>query len=308
MLSFDNTQWTDYESFDKEKQRCEKIYYSLEIVKVPARMFMFIFNIIKRICWEVYLLFTRLPPNQAWMDPREQALMVKYIQEYKNENSKRPISMVEYGAGSSTFFFSTYVDQYISIEHSPDYCRELERMAASQPHRSVKIFYMGRNSFGFYIKRTYEQNSSSQSQSSSQIEIYCVPRNAYSLTAYRLWATGGRSTYRMYRDYVDFLSVYFRERKFDFVFIDGRARPQVAYAILKQLNGSHAKLFIHDWNQRKEYHIVEQEFYNIVDQQIESNQVGGGGLVVLEKKSEHIGERNINDIQWQHGSEPAWWI
>ncbi|UJR32355.1 hypothetical protein I4U23_019818 [Adineta vaga] len=216
--------------------------------------------------------------------------------------------MAEFGAGSSTFFFSTYVDHYISIEHSPDYCRELERMAASQPDRSVKIFYMDRNSSGFYIKHVFEQVSSTKSNSSSQIEIYCVPRNAYSFIAYRLWATGGRSTYRMYRDYVDFLSIYFREKKFDFIFLDGRARPQVAYAVAKQLNGSHAKVFIHDWNQRKEYHIIEREFYNIIDQQIESNQVGGGGLVVLEKKSEDIGQRNINDIQWKFGSEPDWWI
>lgn len=42
-----------------------------------------IFNLIKRICWEVYLLFTRLPPTQAWMDPREQTLMIKYIEELK---------------------------------------------------------------------------------------------------------------------------------------------------------------------------------------------------------------------------------
>lgn len=216
--------------------------------------------------------------------------------------------MVEYGAGSSTFFFSSYVDHFISVEHSPDYCRELERMAASQPHRSVKIFYMGRNSSGFFVKRCFEQNSSSATDRSAQIEIYCVPRNAYSFTAYRLWATGGRSTYSMYRDYVDFLSVYFRERKFDFIFIDGRARPQVAYAVASQLNGPHAKLFIHDWNQRNEYHIVAREFYDIVDQQIESNQVGGGGLVVLEKKSDEIGRRNINDIRWQHGGEPEWWI
>ena len=39
--------------------------------------------LIKRICWEVYLLFTRLPPTQAWMDPREQTLMIKYIEELK---------------------------------------------------------------------------------------------------------------------------------------------------------------------------------------------------------------------------------
>jgi len=215
--------------------------------------------------------------------------------------------MVEYGAGSSTFLFSSFVDYYVSIEHSLDYCRELERMAASQIHRSVKIFYMGRNSSGFYIQHCFEQNSS-KSNSTSQIEIYCVPRNAYSFQAYCLWATGRRSTYTMYRDYIDFLSIYFSNQKFDFVFLDGRARPQVAYAVLKQLNGSNAKLFVHDWNQRKEYHIIEREFYNIIDQQIESNQIGGGGLVVLEKKWENIGEKNMNDIDWKYGQEPEWWI
>jgi hypothetical protein len=47
--------------------------------------FLSIFMFIKRICWEVYLLFTRLPPTQAWMDPREQTLIIKYIQELKRE-------------------------------------------------------------------------------------------------------------------------------------------------------------------------------------------------------------------------------
>lgn len=215
--------------------------------------------------------------------------------------------MVEYGAGSSTFFFSNFVDHYVSIEHSLDYCHELERMAKNQPHRSVKIFYMGRNSFGFYVKHCFEQVSLKPNKT-TPIEIYCVPRNAYSCTAYHLWATGGRSTYTMYRDYIDFLSMYFPDRKFDFAFLDGRARPQVAYALLKQLNGPTAKVFIHDWNQRKEYHLIEQEFYNIIDQQIESTQSGGGGLVVLEKKSEDIGKRNINDIQWKREKEPEWWI
>lgn len=215
--------------------------------------------------------------------------------------------MVEYGSGSSTFFFSTFVDHYVSIEHSPDYCRELERMAASQPHRSVKIFYMERTTTGFYIKHCFEQKPT-KINSSTPIEIYCIPRNAYSVVAYRLWATGGRSTYRMYQDYVDFVSIYFHEKKFDFAFLDGRARPQVAYALLKQLNGPQAKLFIHDWNQRPDYHIIEQEFYNKIDQQVESNQPGGGGLVVLEKKSPNIGEKSIYDIDWKHIKEPEWWI
>lgn len=49
----------------------------MKIVLLP------IFYLVKRICWEVYLLFTRLPPTQAWMDPREQTLMIKYIEQFK---------------------------------------------------------------------------------------------------------------------------------------------------------------------------------------------------------------------------------
>lgn len=44
---------------------------------------LFICQLIKRICWEVYLLFTRLPPTQAWMDPREQTLMIEHIEQTK---------------------------------------------------------------------------------------------------------------------------------------------------------------------------------------------------------------------------------
>ncbi|CAF5105356.1 unnamed protein product [Rotaria sp. Silwood1] len=215
--------------------------------------------------------------------------------------------MVKYGAVSSTFFFSSYVDYYVSIEHSHDYCRELERMAASQPHRFIKIFYMERNSSGFYIKHSFEQKPDKLNLTSI-IEIYCVPRNAYSFTAYHLWAIGERSTYTMYRDYADFLSIYFRDRKFDFAFLDGRARPQVAYTILNQLNEPNAIVFIHDWNQRKEYHVIEREFYNIIDQQIESTQSGDEGLVVLQKKSQDIGQKNITASEWKSGKEPEWWI
>jgi hypothetical protein len=62
------------------------IYLLSPLVDILLLIFMIIFNLIKRICWEVYLCFTRLPPTQAWMDPREQILMIKHIQERKREN------------------------------------------------------------------------------------------------------------------------------------------------------------------------------------------------------------------------------
>ncbi len=55
------------------------------LVEILAFILLPIFHLIKRICWEVYLLFTRLPPTQAWMDPREQTLMIKYIEELKRK-------------------------------------------------------------------------------------------------------------------------------------------------------------------------------------------------------------------------------
>lgn len=215
--------------------------------------------------------------------------------------------MVEFGSGSSTFFFSRFVDSYVSIEHSPDYCIELERMASIQNDRSVRIFYMERRKNEFLIKRTFEKILSPEN-GKVPIEIYCVPRNVYSIVAYWKWATGARSSYSMYRDYVDFLSVYFPQRKFDLAFIDGRARPQVAYALLKQFQDSQSKLFVHDWNQRAEYHIIEQEFYRRIDEQIESQQIGGGGLVVLVPKSERNIDEPIDQIRWKNISQPSWWL
>lgn len=52
---------------------------------ILTEIFCSIFYLIRRICWQVYLLFTRLPPTQAWMDPREQRLLIKYIQDLREE-------------------------------------------------------------------------------------------------------------------------------------------------------------------------------------------------------------------------------
>ncbi|CAF4691670.1 unnamed protein product [Rotaria socialis] len=214
--------------------------------------------------------------------------------------------MLEYGAGSSTFFYSHYVHRYVSIEHNMDYCRILERMAASQPKRSIIISYMKSDSSGFIETNRSKQNVP-LSNAKPSIQIYCIiPTNA--MLSSRLRHAQGHSTYSMYQNYVDFVSTYLHDQLFDFVLVDGRARPQVAYVVLKHLNGLHAKVFVHDWNERKGYHVIVDEFYNIVSQQIESIQGGGGGLVVLERKSDVIGTAKIAEIQWKKSKEPSWWL
>ncbi len=53
---------------------------------------------------------------------------------------------------------------------------------------------------------------------------------------------------------------------------------------------------VHDWNLRPEYHVILQAF-DIVEQQIESDQIGGGGIVILRPKN----PRPTNFVY------PDWW-
>ncbi len=55
-------------------------------------------------------------------------------------------------------------------------------------------------------------------------------------------------------------------------------------------------VFIHDWNLREGYRVVLQA-YDIVEQQVESSQLGGGGLVVLRRKAVRPAELKF----------PDWW-
>lgn len=214
--------------------------------------------------------------------------------------------MLEYGAGSSTFVYSSYVHQYISIEHNIDYCGILESMAANEPHRWIVISYMKSHLSGFVETHRYEKNTP-KVKTTPSIQIYCIIPT-YSMLRRRFFSVHGHSTYSMYQNYIDFISIFLQNQLFDFVLIDGRARPQAAYTVLKHLNGLHAKVFVHDWNFRKAYHVITQEFYNIIDQQVESNQLGGGGLVVLERKYDVTGEAKLNEIQWKNVREPSWWL
>ena len=87
--------------------------------------------------------------------------------------------------------------------------------------------------------------------------------------------------------------------KFDAVLVDGRARPQAAVEALFFLKGPDSVVFIHDWNRRDKYHAV-LALFDIKEQQVESNQGGGSGLVVLTPKA------NWRQL-YREWKAPAWW-
>jgi hypothetical protein len=220
--------------------------------------------------------------------------------------SGHELVMLEYGSGSSTFLFSLYAHRYVSIELSMDYCHLFENMVRSLPYRSVVISYMNRQGAQFVETYRYEQNRADQNQS-FPIHVYCLSPDLNSSST-RSFRRRRRSRYSMYRNYVNFVSEYLSNLTFDFVLVDGRARPQVAYAILKQLNTLDGKVFVHDWNSRRGYHVITREFYDIIDQQVQSDQPGGGGLVVLKRKPDVIGLDKMHEIHWRFGRKPSWWL
>lgn len=80
-----------------------------------------------------------------------------------------------------------------------------------------------------------------------------------------------------YIDFVDTLNI----SKFDAVLIDGRGRGWCAEKVVKYLHED-SVVFIHDYWQRPQYHIVET-WYNVVD-----HVKDGQSLVVLKPKKEYI--------------------
>lgn len=167
------------------------------------------------------------------------------------ESHLKPDSiMLEYGSGASTLHYSKFVKEYKSVEHFGNWCKAVQEHARQEGRSNVEL-------------RCVSQNSPRESEVS-----WCIFDRCY-------------SRYSQFKDYIEEGGKF--GVKFDAVLIDGRARPQCAIFIRDYLRDDNSVIFIHDWNRRTGYHEI-LEVFDIVDQQIESNQPGGGGLVVLKRK------------------------
>ena len=152
--------------------------------------------------------------------------------------------MLEYGCGGSTTIFPKYVKEYYSIEHNLDWFWKVQ-----QELYDDNLLYASEN-----------LNTNIPS-----FEDCVYPRDRY------VWSE--------YIDYVDKLNV----KLFDVVLIDGRARTDCAYKILKYIDKG-SIVFIHDFWPRPEYHRVFEWYDEVVS--IKDTQLGDGGqtIVGLKKK------------------------
>ena len=159
-------------------------------------------------------------------------------------------TMLEWGSGVSTIFFSQRVRRYFSIEHDPQWHWPL----------ADKLFRLKLDN----------------------VRLFLVPPNQ-TLDGLPNYARPSAERYAQFRDYVDQVAKLGVAR-FDRVLIDGRSRPECAKKVLPYLSTT-SIVFIHDYfntqYERAEYHRLVAEDYETVDEIRE-----GQSLAVLRPKTE----------------------
>jgi hypothetical protein len=154
--------------------------------------------------------------NRVWMSVHEQHL----IESFLDENT----TMLEYGSGFSTLWFSQFVKSYYSIEHS----REWYDLVSPQISVLANVQY----------------------------KLAAVD------PGYKGWAGGfSEGTYEQFEDYIKTADKFkIPGNRIDRVLIDGRARASCAKHVLKYLHDN-SYIFIHDFVGRTRYHETLDTYY-----------------------------------------------
>lgn len=142
---------------------------------------------------------------------------IDLVKKYLNKDK----TMLEWGSGTSTIYFSKFVKELISIEHDYIWYNHILNAIKWYKIDNIKIFNIKPN------KR-----------------VITIP-----------------STKRQLMDYINFPKKL--NKKFDIIYIDGRARQYCGKISLELLNKD-GIVFIHDFFTRKRYHIL-LEYYDEID-------------------------------------------
>ena len=255
------------------------------------------------------------PPSSPgpWMDPRESALLRSHL--------SPNLTFLEYGSGASSFSFSPLTRLYLSIEHSLPFCLSLIPSPSSPPPLLPLLITQVHGSLHARpVNWTvlYRSHPSLHPPSppypvplpsSPHLHIYCVPATptpppsplthlARLCVCCLLPCPSPLSLYRHYVEAGPALAALYG--RVDGVLVDGRARPQAAYASIRAVKPG-GVVMVHDWNERERYREVLR-WMEVKAGQYESEQPGGGGLVVLRVKPgvTGTGGEELEGV-------PAWW-
>jgi predicted O-methyltransferase YrrM len=156
----------------------------------------------------------------------------------------KPATFLEWGTGSSTFYFSKHKDEdgapvkYTSVEHHPGWCGEMK-------------------------KQLWQRGV-------TNVDYVCEPV----VQGFRGWAGGwSEGSFAQFEEYIQqsdhAVNKYRAEHEcsapcgaFDMVLVDGRARIACALYVLRHLRAG-SILFIHDFD-RTPYRAHLKQYYNLV--------------------------------------------
>ena len=163
--------------------------------------------------------------RSVWIDPAG----VEVICSLLSPN----VSVLEYGAGGSTTFFSQFVKTWVSIEHNTKWAKDVTNILAKLPW-------------------------------GDKVKVHTVLPD---IPFKEGWAEGTEQQFLSYINYPSTLG-----HRYDLVIDDGRARVPVSKAVLvhKLLASNESKLVIHDWERGAYKAMVKELGYRIDRQDVRS--------------------------------------
>ena len=174
---------------------------------------------------------------KPWMSQQEINTIIKHL--------NKTDTMLEYGCGGSTLFFSMYVQEYYSVEHNETWYNKIKPQIKS----NTNLFHVNINSGPAEAPNRIFPHSWDELDASSRSKDFY--------------------------DYIRYPGTL--GKKFDAVLIDGRARPECA-KFIKDYIIDDGVMFMHDYWDRPLYHVVEEQF-EVIDY-VKSGQ----SLAVFRKK------------------------
>lgn len=170
---------------------------------------------------------------------------VTIIEKYMKEADM----VLEWGSGYSTSYFSKHVKKYVSIEHNPEWFRNVVN---SLPH-NVEYYLVQRND----PDRRDEVLDSVAPKVLRKCDRTIIREGIAHMPC-----IGGGQDWHSYMNYIK-KPLDLPYRNYDVIFIDGRSRAMCGYVALELLAEDGVVIY-HDFNNRERYHGI-LDFYDIID-------------------------------------------
>ncbi|MDQ3076900.1 MAG: hypothetical protein M3Q63_02505 [bacterium] len=205
--------------YDKHRAKKRFFYHTVELIKKIDRR-RYSYRLLRK---SVYFVFDIIDAIKRSPVVKKPYMLDSEINLFKH-NLKKSDSVLEWGSGNSTLYFSQFVKKYTAIEHQKEWFNK--------------------------IKKSIGRNTS----------ILHVPVSApYTPITGHGWNTDFEGDYEQFKDYILIFDTF--KENFDVILIDGRARIECAKYIIPYID-RRTKIFVHDFEryelELQKYYCVEK--------------------------------------------------